>query len=79
MCLPVMLGCMRSLLAGGSSLTIRRLRAIAAALDAEQLAASPSGMEQSWVRFRIVHALHDEANHGGEIWLLRKMQNASKG
>lgn len=28
------------------------------------------------VRERIVHALHDEACHSGEIWLLRKMQRA---
>ncbi len=28
------------------------------------------------VRHRILHALHDEANHGGEIWLLRKLQEA---
>ena len=28
------------------------------------------------VRERIVHALHDEACHSGEIWLLRKMQKA---
>ncbi len=27
------------------------------------------------VRERIMHALHDEANHSGEIWLLRKLQN----
>ena len=57
----------------------QRLRAIVAALDAEQLAAPPSGSEQGSVRHRIVHAFHDEANHGGEIWLLRKMQNAGKG
>jgi hypothetical protein len=28
------------------------------------------------LRFSILHGLHDEANHQGEIWLLRKMLNA---
>lgn len=26
------------------------------------------------VRHRILHALHDEASHSGQIWLLRKLQ-----
>jgi hypothetical protein len=26
------------------------------------------------VRHRILHALHDEASHSGEIWLVRKLQ-----
>ncbi len=29
------------------------------------------------VRFRIMHGIHDEACHSGEIWLLRKMQEAT--
>ena len=28
----------------------------------------------STVRFRMIEALHDEANHQGEIWLLKKLQ-----
>ncbi len=55
-----------------------RLRALVAALNAEQLAAPPAGAQEGSLRHRIVHALHDEANHGGEIWLLRKMQNAGR-
>ncbi|HUW81165.1 MAG TPA: DinB family protein [Phycisphaerae bacterium] len=57
----------------------QRLRAIVATLTAEQLAAPPSGAAQGSVRHRIVHALHDETSHGGEIWPLCKMQNAGKG
>ena len=27
------------------------------------------------VRYNILHGLHDEANHQGEMWLLHKLQN----
>ena len=30
------------------------------------------------VRYGILHGLHDEAQHQGEIWLLKKMSNANK-
>ena len=33
----------------------------------------------SKVRHRILHSLHDEANHGGEMGLLRNTQNAGNG
>jgi hypothetical protein len=57
----------------------QRLRVVIAALSAEELAAPPPRAERGSVRHRILHGLHDEANHGGEIWLLRKMQNTGKG
>ncbi len=53
-----------------------RLRSLFSSLSDEQLTARPAGRRDRTVRYYIVHALHDEACHSGEIWLLRKMQRA---
>lgn len=50
-----------------------RLKRAAAALSDAQLAAPAPGHSGKSVRYYILHALHDEACHCGEIWLLRKM------
>jgi hypothetical protein len=50
-----------------------RLRGVFASLMPETLASRPPDLGGASVRRQIVHALHDEASHGGEIWLLRKM------
>lgn len=53
-----------------------RLRAAIASLTDHDL----DGPANEWQRpdrkprYLILHGLHDEANHGGEIWLLRKLQ-----
>lgn len=50
-----------------------RLRATISALTPQQLDA-PSGPGRSrTLRYSIVHGLHDEASHQGEIYLLRKL------
>jgi hypothetical protein len=48
-----------------------RLSAAQAGLSPEQLAQIVE--DDSTLHYEIVHALHDEANHQGEMWLLRKM------
>jgi len=51
----------------------QRLYGVFSRLTQEQLdAVLPQSRHQS-VRRKIVHAIHDEACHSGEIWLLRKM------
>ena len=50
-----------------------RLRAAISALSAEQLDAPEPGNPNRSVRYAIMHGLHDEARHSGEISLLRKM------
>ena len=50
-----------------------RLRDIIAGLTPEQLAAPSAERDGAPVRYSILHALHDEACHTGEIWLLRKL------
>ena len=50
----------------------RLLRTIRS-LDDEQLQHAPSEKTTKPLRYYIVHGLHDEANHQGEIWLLKKM------
>jgi hypothetical protein len=56
----------------------RRLRrAILEATEAD-LAAPTGGDPDRTVRFSIVHGLHDEACHSGEILLLRKMQGLGR-
>jgi hypothetical protein len=42
-------------------------------LSDEQLARALPGRGNHTARYAIIHALHDEACHSGEIWLLRKM------
>ncbi len=53
-----------------------RLRSVLAELTEEQLAGPVPRRPQRDVRNLIIHALHDEACHAGEIWLLRKIQEA---
>ncbi len=54
-----------------------RLRPVFAGLTDPQLVkpwpATGPDRGRHTVRRMIVHALHDEASHGGEIWLLRKL------
>lgn len=54
----------------------QRLRGVLAELGEERLSAGVPRRPQRSVRNLIIHALHDEACHAGEIWLLRKMQEA---
>ena len=55
----------------------QRLREVIAGLTDEQLnAADPSNANRS-ARFSIMHGLHDEARHSGEISLLRKLMTRS--
>lgn len=51
-----------------------RLRTDFGALTETELAAAAPGRGGRSVRNTLLHALHDEACHGGEIWLLRKLQ-----
>ena len=56
----------------------RRLRqAIAEAAD-DLLTSPAAGSGGRTVRFSVVHGLHDEACHTGEILLLRKMQGLGR-
>jgi hypothetical protein len=52
-----------------------RLRNIISSLSAEQLDAPEPGNPSRTVRYAILHGLHDEARHSGEITLLRKMMH----
>ncbi|MDI9442921.1 MAG: DinB family protein, partial [Planctomycetota bacterium] len=55
-----------------------RLRSQIARLDPERLA-SPMPAHPGRTRgYAIVHGLHDEACHSGEIWLLRKLLRAAE-
>ncbi|MBX6311429.1 MAG: DinB family protein [Isosphaeraceae bacterium] len=51
-----------------------RLRHLIAGLSAEQLAARVPDNPGRTIASAIVHGLHDEARHSGEISLLRKLQ-----
>jgi len=53
----------------------RRLRPIIGGLDDAELDRKLSDGSGRSVRYCILHALHDEACHTGEIWLHRKMLN----
>jgi hypothetical protein len=46
-------------------------------LSEQQLAVMIDPARNRNVRYNILHGLHDEANHQGEMWLLRKLQNSS--
>jgi len=50
-----------------------RLRDLLGGLSTEQLDAPEKGNPARSVRYAIMHGLHDEARHSGEISLLRKM------
>ena len=51
-----------------------RMSRIIGELSAEQLNQPAAGYRDRTVRYAILHALHDEACHSGEMSLLRKMQ-----
>jgi hypothetical protein len=55
-----------------------RLTEAIAALTPEQLEATIGPPHDAQLRYLLVHALHDEANHQGEMWLLRKMYAGRK-
>lgn len=50
-----------------------RLTAAVAALSPDRLNQVFDHANGTTLRYDILHGLHDEANHQGEIWLLRKM------
>ncbi len=50
-----------------------RLQQAIEGLTENQLSSLVSGNTHRTVRYSILHGLHDEACHSGEIWLLRKM------
>ena len=54
----------------------QRWRRVFQHLSAAQLDLPSARHPRQSVRRAIVHALHDEACHSGEIWLLRKMYHA---
>ena len=56
-----------------------RLRPLIAELSTSQLDDVLPDRSGRTVRYCILHALHDEACHAGEIWLLRKMLAATPG
>ena len=56
-----------------------RVRRVIEGLSDEQLSRPLPGKDGRTVRFAILHGLHDEACHSGEIWLLRKMIRSSAG
>jgi hypothetical protein len=53
-----------------------RVRKVISQLSEERLTSPALGRPDRTPRFLIVHALHDEACHCGEIWLLRKLSDA---
>jgi hypothetical protein len=50
-----------------------RLQTIIESLSEKQLSQPLLGRGDHTARYSIIHGLHDEACHSGEIWLLRKM------
>jgi hypothetical protein len=50
-----------------------RVRRVLEGLGEEQLSRPLPGRGNRTARYAILHALHDEACHSGEIWLLRKL------
>jgi len=53
---------------------LERIRAVVQGLTAEQLGQMVGDpARKRSLRWCILHALHDEANHQGEMWLLKKM------
>jgi hypothetical protein len=55
-----------------------RVRHLLGELSEEKLASPTPKNPHHTIRYAILHALHDEACHGGEIWMLRKMLKAQK-
>jgi hypothetical protein len=56
---------------------LERLVAAIDPLTPQQLAVMIDPARNRTVRYNILHGLHDEANHQGEMWLLRKLQKAA--
>ncbi|HEV8291495.1 MAG TPA: DinB family protein [Tepidisphaeraceae bacterium] len=56
---------------------LERLLSAIQPLTPQQLAVMIDPARNRTVRYNILHGLHDEANHQGEMWLLRKLQNAN--
>jgi hypothetical protein len=56
----------------------KRLRKLIAELSEEQLDRPSASNPKRTVRSAILHGLHDEACHCGEMYLLGKMQTAAK-
>ncbi len=54
-----------------------RLRKLIAGLNDAQLSQPLPGRGSHTARHAILHGLHDEACHSGEIWLLRKLLRSS--
>ena len=54
-----------------------RLVAAIDPLSPQQLSLVIDAARNRTVRYNILHGLHDEAGHQGEMWLLRKLQNAN--
>jgi hypothetical protein len=54
-----------------------RLRQMIEKLAEKDLARELPGRGNQTARYAIIHGLHDEACHSGEIWLLRKMIRSS--
>ena len=55
-----------------------RLTAAITALSPRQLDQVVGSPHDAPLRYLILHGLHDEANHRGEMWLLRKMYAESR-
>jgi hypothetical protein len=55
-----------------------RLRHIIDGLTEEELTSPVPSSPNHTVRYAILHGIHDEACHGGEIWLLRKLMRTMK-
>jgi len=53
------------------------LRQMIEKLAEKDLARELPGRGNQTARYAIIHGLHDEACHSGEIWLLRKMIRSS--
>jgi hypothetical protein len=56
-----------------------RIRRMISSLTNEELGQPLAGDTSRSVRYAIVHALHDEACHCGEIYLLKKMRTVGRG
>lgn len=53
-----------------------RLRELFGLLSEAELETPAVNRPKQTVRYMILHGLYDEAAHGGEMWLLRKLQRA---
>ena len=51
----------------------RRVSGLIQKLEDKHLATIVDEAKNRTLRFNIIHAFHDEANHQGEIWLLKKL------